>query len=88
MVLNFTEHVKYLGVYMDKHLSWDFHINQLCNRANGVLLELRQFCPTAVLKSVYYSLFYSHLIYGCPIWSLTAKKKNLDLVIPLQKQCI
>ena len=73
--------VKYLGLHLYKYLSWDVQFNQLSkklSRANGILSKLRHFMTKQTLISVYYSLFYSHLLYGCPVWSLT-KKENLDL---------
>ena len=60
--------VKYLGMYIDKHLSWDthiFHLSQKLSRANGILSKLRHNSPREVSLDVYYALFYSHLIYGC-----------------------
>ena len=85
-----SEHVKYLGVYIDQYLSWDLHVNQLSkklSRANGVLSKLRHFVPKNTLISVYYAIFYSHMIYGCSVWSLTTKK-NLDIINVLQKKCL
>ena len=79
--LNPTEHVKYLGVYMDKHLSWDFHINQLCNKSSQANV------PKKTMVSVYYALFYSHMTYGSLVWSLTTQN-NLDSIFRLQKKCI
>ena len=41
-----TNHVKYLGLYLDENLSWSVHINQLCkklSRSNGILSKVRQF---------------------------------------------
>ena len=55
--------VKYLGVHIDKFVSWDFHITQLSNklsRANGILSKLRHFTSKETLLSVYYAIFYSH----------------------------
>ena len=85
-----ADQVKYLGIFVDKHLGWDYQINHLSNklsRANGVLYKLRSFCSRDTLLSVYYSLFYSHLIYGCPVWSLTTKA-NLYTINVLQKKSI
>ena len=84
------DNVKYLGLFLDKNLSWDFHVNQLSkklSRANGIIAKIRHFLPTKILISVYYSIFYSHIIYGCSVWAMTTKI-NLDIITVLQKQCI
>ena len=28
--INPSDHVKYLGIFLDKNLAWDYHISQLC----------------------------------------------------------
>ena len=66
-----VDYVKYLGLYIDKHLSWNFHVMQLSkklSRANGILSKLRYYAPMKVCLQVYYAIVYSHLIYGCNIW--------------------
>ena len=68
--------IKYLGLIMDDRLTWRFHINELCKklgRAVGMFYKLRHLCPKKVLRSLYYSLFNSHLTYGLPVWGNTAK---------------
>ena len=82
--------MKYLGLHLDQNLSWDVQTNQLSkklSKANGILAKLRHFAPKETLISVYYSIFYSHLHYGCPVWSLT-EKENLDTITILQKKCM
>ena len=37
-------------------------------RANGALSKLRHFTTPEILRSVYYSIFNSHLNYGSQIW--------------------
>ena len=89
-ILKPSDYVKYLGIFIDKNLSWDFQIQQLSvklSRANGIISKLRHFVPKSTLISVYYSIFYSHLIYGCPVWSLTSDK-NLNTIRVLQKKCL
>ena len=84
------ENVKYLGLYLDKNLSWDFHVNQLSkklSRTNGILSKIRHFVSMKILISIYYSIFYSHILYGCSVWSMTTKT-NLDIITVLQKKCI
>ena len=38
------------------------------NRAFGLLSKVRHFTSQHRLKTIYYSLFNSHLIYGCQVW--------------------
>ena len=62
---------KYLGVLLDEHLLFKDHINTLkqkSNRANGILAKLRHHLPSDMLKTVYYSLFDTHLCYACQVW--------------------
>ena len=43
-----VDYVKYLGMYIDKHLSWHFHVLQLSkklSRSNGILSKLQHFAP-------------------------------------------
>ena len=85
-----SKYVKYLGIYIDENLSWDIHIQKLSNklsRANGLLSKLHHYIPKYTLISVYYALFYSHLIYGCSVSSLTSQK-NINIINILQKKCI
>ena len=85
-----TDNVKYLGLYLDQNLSFDYHINQLSKklgRSNGILSKLRHFTSKDTLISVYYSLIYSHILYGCPVWTLTSIN-NLNHISILQKKCI
>ena len=84
-----VDHVKYLGMYIDKHLSWNVHIQELCkklSRANGILSKLRYNAPINTCLQVYYAIFYSHLIYGCNVWGLTTDE-NLHKIEVLLRKC-
>ena len=66
-----TTQVKYLGLTMNEHLDWDLYFSQLKNKPNrgiGLLSKIRHFSPKHLLKTLYFSLFNSNLIYGCQIW--------------------
>ena len=74
--------VKYLGIYLDKHLSWDYHISQLSkklSRSNGILSKLRHNAPLNIRLQVYYAIFYSYLNHGCAIWGLSSES-NLNII--------
>ena len=82
--------MKYLGILIDEVLSWNKQIDEICSklsRANGILSKLRHFVPQNICKSVYFSIFYTHLIYGCLVWSYT-KQNNIDRLLKLQKRCV
>ena len=84
-----VDHVKYLGMYLDSYLSWEYHIHELSkklSRANGILSKLRYNAPFHVCLQVYYAIFYSFLIYGCNVWGLTTEE-NIEKIEVQQKKC-
>ena len=66
-----NKYVKYLGVLIDEHLNWTFHLNVLCtklSRANGMLARIRHFVSQITIRSIYYGIFHSLLSYSTQIW--------------------
>ena len=85
-----VDQIKYLGMYIDKYLSWNFHIQQLSkklSRASGILSKLRHNVPIEACLQFYYAIFYSHVIYGCYVWGLTTEENSKKIEI-LQKKCV
>ena len=77
-------------MFIDKYLSWNYHILQLSkklSRANVILSKLRHYASIEICLQVYYAMFYSHVIYGCNIWGLTSEE-NIKKIEILQKRCI
>ena len=61
-----AKYVKFLGVLVDEHLSWKYHICELCkklSRTTGLLFKLRHWLPLATLICLNNSLFSSFLKY-------------------------
>ena len=56
------------------------------SRANGIISKLRYNAPRNVCLNVYYSIFYSHLIYGSTVWGLTSET-NIKKIEKLQEKC-
>ena len=80
--------VSYLSVVLDEFLSWDAHVNKFCKKlaqTNGILSKLRHYVPQKTCISVYFSLFYSFILYGSLAWQFTSKT-NLNRVLILQKK--
>ena len=88
--INEKESIKYLGVLNDSSLSWKHHIINLTkkiSRAIGIMYKLRPFIPVNVMKNIYYSLVYSHIIYAIEIWR-SAFKIDQDKISILQKRVV
>ena len=69
-----SSYIKYLGLYIDKHLDWSFHsdiISSKLSRAVGMLAKLRHYVDNDQLRSVYFAIFSSLMTYGSIIWGQT-----------------
>jgi len=85
-----SSRIKYLGLILDPRLTWKEHINELSKklgRSVGMLYKTRHFCPTPILKSLYYSIFNSHVSYGIPVWGY-ADQIYIKKIIHAQKKAI
>ena len=51
----------------------------------GIMYKLRPFLPLKVMKNVYHSLIYSHILYDIEVWG-SAFKTELNKVLILQKK--
>ena len=83
--------IKYLGVIMDSKLTWKHHIFELrkkLNKAIGMIYKLKNVgCDQQILRSLYYSLFQSHLTYGLCVWG-TAHLDYIHKLFLTQKRAI
>ena len=85
-----SSHIKYLGVQIDPHLKWKFHISSLPSKlasVNDILSKLRHYVSTKTLISVYHAFFNSRLQCGCQLWALTDNTISQPILI-LQKRAI
>ena len=85
-----TSSVKYLGLFLDENLSGITHCQQLLpklRRANGILAKTRHFVPRKEMLSIYYSIFSSHLLYGCQAWGQHANQ-HLKKIETLQNNAL
>ena len=81
---------KFLGIYIDEHLSWKIHINNLAKqiaRNVGMLNKLKNVLPLYTMKTLYYSLILPHLQYCVLLWSNTYTI-HLKKIKILQKRAI
>ena len=81
---------KYLGVLIDSHLNFSFHINSIStrlSRAIGMLAKIRYYVTRDTLRSIYFGIFSSILTYGCQIWG-QIKNKHFIRLVTLQNRAI
>ena len=85
-----STHIKYLGVFIDEHLSWNFQIFELSkklNRANSMLSKIRHYVDKTTLRSLYFSLFSSHLNYCCQVWGQNGNQ-HINKILSLQRSAL
>ena len=84
------DHIKYLGVIIDSHLNWKQHIFNISTKMSryiGIMCKLRQFVKKNVLKNIYYSLLYPHLVYAVQVWG-SACDSEMNKILVLQKRAL
>ena len=82
--------LKYLGVVIDSTLSWKQHINAISkknSRSIGIMYKLRPYLPLQIMKNLYYSLVYSHIVYAIEVWG-SAFKTDITKILVLQKRAL
>jgi hypothetical protein len=82
--------IKFLGVHLDPKLNFKYHLSQILkkiSRALYIIQSTKNMLSEKSLKSLYYALVHSHLIYGIHIWSCTSAS-NLNGLEKIQKKAI
>ena len=90
VALEHKDYVKYLGISIDKNLSWKHHIDHIIikvSRTIGLITKLRHFLPTHTLLNLYQALIAPYLTYGLTVW-VQACKSYLDKLLKLQKRTL
>ena len=75
---------------VDSTLSWKHHVSNISkkiSRSIGIMYKLRPFLPLNVLKNVYYSFVYSHIVYAIEVWG-SALKTEMNKILILQKKAM
>ena len=81
---------KFLGVYVDQHLTWKEHIKNVSIKIAknvGRIARSLYFLPPAIRIKLYYSLIFAYLTYCNVVWASNYDSRLSRLVI-LQKRAI
>ena len=76
-ILETVTEFKYLGIWYDRNLKWNRHIDVLGSKIAqklGVIKRLRQFVDKYTLQILYNTLVLPHIDYCLPVWSNTSLK--------------
>ncbi len=83
---------KFLGLILDSKLSWNDHIEYLCKKSKGILMQCRKAVgPTwgfkpQTMRWIYNAIVKPTMSYGATIWiNGTKTKKNQDLLNRVQR---
>ena len=85
-----TDHIKFLGVTIQHNFSWEIHIRNIGNKVSQVnsnLSRLKNILPRITLETIYRSLVEPYLMYGTVAWG-NAPNKYLNRLKVLQKRSI
>ena len=87
-ILEQVDNTKFLGVYIDQHLTWKTHVNFITakiSKSVGLLYKAKYYLPSKSLLTLYYALVYPYLTYCNLIWASTYVT-NLQRIYLLQKR--
>jgi hypothetical protein len=80
---------KFLGVILDKKLSWNEHRNFIAKKISkhvAIIARLKHSLPNNILKTIYTSLISPHLQYGISSWYTLSNDNNR--ILNLQKKVV
>ena len=85
-----SKYIKYLGMFLDETLNGAIHAKNLSTklkRATGMLCKARHYVLKDDLRSLYFAIFSSHLIYASQIWGQVTNSFN-QKVFNLQNRAL
>ena len=81
---------KFLAIILDEHLTWNEHINELCNKLRRlfhIFYSIRNYLSKENIKTLYYTLIYSRIKYGLVVYGQAGITK-LNKIQFLQNQLL
>jgi hypothetical protein len=89
-IVESVEQYKYLGIIIDKNMSWKSHVEYLSKKLRFAIIllrKLRSVSSLRLLKTVYYAFFQSRVQYGLVSYG-NAFLTTLEPLVLLQKKAI
>ena len=75
------EHLKYLGVYIDRNIRMTAHVKKICEKSNRTMMALARIMPNLGgpgyrKRRVLANVVISSMLYASPIWSVVLKYQH------------
>ena len=86
--INRVSRTSFLGVRIDDRLSFNYHVEHVkskLSRALGIMYKLCNIVPDYILMTLYYSIFYPHIIFSITVWG-NSNKNNINVIKSLQRR--
>ena len=85
-----TTTIKFLGIILDEHLTWNQHIIEVCNKLKSlfhIFYNIRRYLSKENIKTLYYTLIYSRIKYGLIVYGQASITK-LNKIQTLQNRLL
>ena len=82
--------VAYLGLILDEYLNWNTHIDDLCiklKRLFPIFYNIRKYLNKDQILTIYFTMIYSRIKYGCTTYGLCTGK-NLNRLQIIQNKLL
>ena len=88
--MNVVDKASFVGVTIDKHLTWKDHIKDVNNcirKKAGILFKLRNVVPKYIFVLLYKAFIQPNITYGLEVWGSTFPS-YLNPILITQKMCV
>ena len=87
----FVTHTKFLGIWIDKDLTWTIHTDKValkiqCN--SHMLLRTKRQLSLHAKKILYFAQIYSHINYSISVWGPMTKSSQISKILSIQNKCL
>ena len=75
IIISRTTVTKYLGLYVDEKLSWNYHVTQLCKKLTqyfGIFKKVKDKVTPKIVRQLYFAFIYSRINYGIQVYGSCA----------------
>ena len=89
--IRFVDNTKFLGVFIDRKLTWTEHVEkviQKINRNMNLLKLSNKFLNVHAKRLIYFAQIQSHLMYGLSVWGNMISNGTVEKLQKLQNRCL